>query len=304
MTVPAAGAPAPRLGVITVTYNAAAFLRPFLACCLAQTCKDFELLVVDNASVDKTLAIMSEVTDARVQLLRNERNLGYPAACNQGAHHFLDRGVSDILFINNDTEFDPGLFEGLLTLRALHGADAITPRITFAQDTNINWYAGGRLTFWKGFQGEMLGEGRPNDPSDIEARWTPVATGCCLMAAAATLKRIGTFDENYFVYFEDTDYSIRMKRAGLRLLYASALTVAHKVSQSTGGPLSKFSIRYYQRNQIYCLRKHFSWWIVTLQLALLFFKATARMLTRRDTFDNYLLRLRSTVEGMKIPIRR
>lgn len=292
-----------KVGVVTVTFNAGGFLQPFVDCCLAQTFNDFELLVIDNASSDNTLEVLSATRDPRLSLIRNEHNVGYAAACNQGIRHFLERGVSDILFINNDTEFGPKLFGALRAVRIRHNADAITPRISYAEDVEINWYAGGRFTFWKGFQGEHLGEGEKHDPTDTKPRWTPVAPGCCVMFAARTFERIGYFDENYFVYFEDTDYFLRMGRAGLRLLYAPGLTVAHKISLSTGGSQSEFSIRYYQRNQIYLLRKHFGALTVACQAALVFVKATFRLLARRDTMRQYRLRVSSIIEGLRMSLR-
>lgn len=292
-----------KLGVVTVTYNAANFLQAFLDCSMGQTYPDFELLIIDNASSDSTVALLSVVGDPRIKLLQNECNIGYAAACNQGARYFLNRGASDILFINNDTDFSPDLFVSLQALLASHAADAITPRISNANDTNINWYAGGRFTFWKGFQGEHLGEGRQHNSADTSPRWAPVAPGCCVMFPASTFERIGFFDENYFVYFEDTDYFIRMKRAGLRLLYVPTISITHKVSLSTGGPQSDFSIRYYQRNQIYLLRQHFGLTTLASQIVLIGLKATFRLLTRRDTFRQYVLRLSAISEGLKMPAR-
>lgn len=291
------------LGVMTVTFSAEKFLRPFLECCLAQTHRNFELLVIDNLSTDNTLDVLSEVVDSRIYVVRNKHNVGYAAACNQGVSYFLDRGVCEVLFINNDTEFTPDLFESLLAVRTRYNADAVTPRVSFAEDPSINWYAGGRFTFWKGFQGEHLGECKRHDPTDVEPRWTPVAPGCCVLFASATFKRIGLFDPKYFVYFEDTDYFIRMARAGLHLLYAPGIVIAHKVSLSTGGPQSDFSIRYYQRNQVYLLRKHFGLGTVALQVLLIILKASVRLLMRRDTFRQYALRLSSLGEGLRIPVQ-
>lgn len=291
------------LGVVTVTFNAADFIRPFLDCCLVQTRSDFELLVIDNASTDSTLEVLSAVADSRISVIRNEKNIGYAAACNQGVRHFLARGVTDILLINNDTEFGPELFEALQSARENHRADAVTPRIAYADDPTINWYAGGRFTFWKGFQGEHLGIGQRHDPADTEPRWTPVAPGCCVLFASSIFERIGLFDENCFVYFEDTDYFLRMRRAGLHLLYTPWISVAHKISLSTGGPQSDFSIRHYQRNQMYVLRKHFGWATVAFQIVIVVSKATFRLLARRDTMRQYALRLASLGEGLSMPVR-
>ena len=290
------------LGVVTVTFNAAAYLRPFLDCCVAQQPGDFELLVIDNASSDTSVDVLSRFGDARVHLLRNEANIGYAAACNQGVRHFAQRGVEEILFINNDTEFDAALFATLLAQRRAYQADAVTPRITYFDDPGRNWYAGGRFVFWRGFQGAHLGAGRLHAATRQAVGWTEVAPGCCVLFALGTFRQIGLFDPAYFVYFEDTDFFWRMRRAGLRLLYLPDTVIAHKISLATGGPQSDFSIRYYQRNQIYALRKHFSSVVVLSQIPLLWIKATLRRLLGRDDTRQYWMRLRAMREGFGLPL--
>ncbi len=292
------------LAVVTVTFNAAAYLRPFLECCLAQKPGDFELLVIDNASSDKSVLIARQVCDERVRVLLNESNIGYAAACNQGARHFSSRGFDDILFVNNDTEFDPLLFSSLVAKRRAYRADAVTPRITYFDDPRRNWYAGGRFIFWKGFQGVHFAN-EPNPPTAEQvASWTEVAPGCCVLFAMDTFERIGLFDPAYFVYFEDTDFFLRMRHAGLRLLYVPDSIIAHKISLATGGSQSDFSMRYYQRNQIYVLRKHFSAAVLMGQLPLLWMKATLRWLLCRDDFRQYRIRLRAMREGLALPLPR
>jgi hypothetical protein len=293
----------PVLGVITITYNAAAFLDAFLRCCFAQSLQDFVLLAIDNASGDDTLAVLGQCSDPRLKTIANPVNTGYAAACNQGARLLMDDGIEEILFINNDTEFSPDLFASLLELRQRHGADAITPRITYFSAPDRNWYAGGRFVFWKGFQGELIGDGQVHQPGDETPRWTDVATGCCILFSAAVFRRVGLFDENYFVYFEDTDHFLRMKRAGLRLLYAPGTTLAHKVSLSTGGTQSPFSIRYYQRNQIYLLRKLFGTAILCIQMPIIVGKALARLALGKDSPAQTKLRLQAIREGLRMPLQ-
>lgn len=291
------------IGVLTVTYNAAAHLRPFLECCAAQRGVDFELLVIDNASSDGSRALVQGFEALQATLIANRENIGYAGACNQGLRHFMQRGIREVLFINNDTEFGPELFASLLEQRRLHAADAVTPRITYFSRPDHDWYAGGRFVFWKGFQGEHVGEGLPHVAAAVEKpRWTEVAPGCCLLFGMEVFERIGLFDERYFVYFEDTDLLLRMKRSGLHLLYVPGITVAHKVSLSTGGELSPFSIRYYQRNQIYLLRKHFGRGVLALQLPIVVGKVLLRLLLRQDRPAQAVLRLRSIAEGLRMPV--
>lgn len=288
------------LGVVTVTYNAAAYLAAFLASCLAQTHASFALLVIDNASSDNTLEIVRGLGNPLVHVLANADNIGYAAACNQGIRYFNDLGTDEILFINNDTEFGSGLFSALSELRRKQMADAVTPRVTYFDDPARDWYAGGRFTFWKGFQGQHVDSKRSAGQNAPE--WMEVAPGCCVLFQMTTFRKIGLFDPTYFVYYEDTDFFLRMQRAGLRLLYAPGATIAHKVSLSTGGPQSDFTIRYHQRNQMYVLRKHFGWPIVVAQLPVIFAKATLRLLVGRDTLRQFRLRIRGIREGLAVPL--
>lgn len=290
------------LGVLTITFNAAEYLPPFLACCLAQLPGDFRLLVIDNASSDASAELVAQVADPRVELIVNVENIGYAAACNQGLRHLARGGVEEILFINNDTEFDDTLFATLSARRGEHGADAITPRITYFDDPTRDWYTGGRFVLWKGFQGVHFAPPRQHDTLSETANWTDTAPGCCVLIGLDTFKRIGLFDPAYFVYFEDVDFFLRMRRAGLRLLCLPDTVIAHKISLATGGSQSDFSIRYYQRNQIYTLRKHFSSLVVWSQLALLWAKATMRRLLKRDDARQYRLRLHAMREGLALPL--
>lgn len=292
------------IGVVTITFNAAEHWQPFLECCLAQRPGDFELLVIDNASSDATVSMIETCRDPRIVLMANRDNVGYAAACNQAIQHFAGRGIEEILFINNDTVFGETLFQDLLELRVAHQADAVTPRITYFSKPGHNWYAGGRFVFWKGFQGAHIGEGQYHRAGDDKARWTEVAPGCCVLFSASVFRRIGLFDATYFCYFEDTDYFLRMKRAGLRLLYAPAITLMHKVSLSTGGPGSPFSIRYYQRNQIYLLRKHFGRGTQIVQLFIILIKALLRLALGQDRLQQTAMRFRAIREGLAMPSHR
>lgn len=293
----------PALGVVTVTYNAAKFLLPFLECCSVQTHKNFQILIIDNDSSDSTLEILTAFSDARLKVIANSQNIGYAAACNQGVKYFLDLNINDILLINNDTDFRIDLFESLQSTFREIGADALTPRITYADNHDVDWYAGGHFSFWKGFQGEHSESRKIFHLTDSLPRTTQVAPGCCVLFSASTFNKVGLFDPSFFVYSEDTDFFIRMRKLGLCLIYAPSITIAHKVSLSTGGPQSDFTIRYHQRNQIYLLRKHFSVTIVIIQFIIIFLKATFRFLTLKDSLRQYFLRLSSMIEGLNIPIQ-
>ncbi len=290
------------IGVVTVTFNASAFLRRFLECCLAQESIAFELLVIDNASSDDSADLAQSLDDPRVLVLRNASNLGYAAACNQAILHFASREVGQLLFINNDTEFGSHLFFSMSHHMVQHDADAVTPRITYFEDVSRNWYSGGRFIFWKGFQGTHSMPRKRLASDRALPSWVEVAPGCCVLFHMRTFKRVGLFDPAYFVYSEDTDMFVRMRKFGLRLLYVPGISLAHKVSSSTGGPQSDFSIRYHQRNQIYAIRKHFSRWTVVTQVILLGVKICVRRSLGWDDGRQFRMRWRALREGWNLEL--
>ncbi len=91
------GTAAPRVSIVTCTYNAAALVGATLDGLLAQTWRDFELIVVDDASTDGTAELVAARTDPRIRLIRNPRNVGVAAARNIG----LDAARGEYLFAND-----------------------------------------------------------------------------------------------------------------------------------------------------------------------------------------------------------
>jgi len=81
------------------------------------------------------------------------------------------------------------------------------------------------------------------------------ATGCCVLVPAEVFRKVGLMSEEYFLYFEDTDFSVRLKRAGFNIVYEPYAKLWHKVSSSTGRGESKMSIYYGDRNRLYFNRK-------------------------------------------------
>jgi GT2 family glycosyltransferase len=79
-----------------------------------------------------------------------------------------------------------------------------------------------------------------------------------MLLDSAVFAEIGMMDERYFVYYDDSDFVWRMSRHGLRIRYAPNAVVLHKVSTSTGGELSPFSLYYTNRNRLYFIRKNLS----------------------------------------------
>jgi len=288
-----------RIGIVTVTFNSEKVLRPFLRCCLAQRHADCRLLVVDNASSDGTRQIISEFNERDFDVILNDANVGFAAASNQGIRHFLRLGFERILLLNNDTEFGPTLVADLDRLLAAHQGRVITPRITFHDRPDLNWYCGGRLVLLRGVTGFHDRYRMPNRPEACEVRAVEYAPACCLMVDRSVFEEIGVFDERYFVYWEDVDFCMRLKRARVPILYAPGIVVAHKASSLTGGATSDFSIFQYHHNQVYFVRKHFGPLMLAYTVPVMIIKGLLRVALRGDSWQQFRKRLQAMMAGLR-----
>jgi GT2 family glycosyltransferase len=90
------------------------------------------------------------------------------------------------------------------------------------------------------------------------------ATGCCMLARADAIKKVGLLDEAYYMYAEDADWSLRFLRAGLAILYEPRARVWHKLSVSAGGHLSWFKLSHKERSSLRFFARYARWyhWLV------------------------------------------
>lgn len=214
-----------------------------LACLRSLEGEDVDVIVVDNASEDGTAEAVTGV-----ELIRNERNLGYAGGMNTGIRRALERGADAVLLLNNDVEVERGAIAPLAA--AAEGTGAVCPLVVFADDPGKVWYAGARFDPKRGYNGRHITEttGATTETERI--------CGAAVLIPRETLERVGLFDEDLFAYVEDADWSLRVREAGLSLLVTPVSRVRHKVSASTGGEGSPDAIYYSVRNLLTVCERH------------------------------------------------
>jgi hypothetical protein len=244
------------IGVVTVTYNSGKVINRFMECILAQHYNDFTLYVIDNASSDDTIEILQSFQDSRIVLFPNGRNLGIAAGNNQGIQAASEDGCTHVLLINNDTEFPEALLGGLVESLSIHDCDMVVPKIYYFDEPNRIWCAGASFLKHRGYTTHHLREGEYDPVLDEKIEKINYCPTCCMLIKISVFSRIGTMDENYFVYFDDTDFCYRAWKAGLVMLYDPGIKLWHKVSSLTGGSTSAFSLYHLTRNKVYFLFKN------------------------------------------------
>lgn len=292
-----------RIALVTVTYNGETVWPEFYASMAAQQGVDWQLIVVDNASKDGTIAMVeaAAAVDTRVTLLANSTNVGVAAGNNQGTRLALDKGYEMIALINNDTAFDPDMLHQLATTLEREEAGAVSALIPFYDRPDLCWYGGGHFSASRGMLSLHDGMGKPLTHPGHSFQ-TDYAPTCCVLFKADVFRKLGLMDEAYFVYWDDVDFLWRMKKAGVDILVDPGAVMLHKVSVSTGGRSSDFSIRYGHRNQIYFARKHFGRLYAGYVSAFTTAAGLARMAVAGDSWHQFRVRLAAVAEGWRMAL--
>lgn len=261
------------LGLVTVLFNSPEVLPEFFDSLAAQTDQDWHLEVIDNSTDDRSIDAARTHTArlglTQVRFTRNADNVGVAKGNNQGIANCLELGCDYIALLNNDIVFGPTLFAEVR--RAMDSGEAlVAPRVHY-HDNDSLWYAGGCIRPIAA-TAEHYRDREPVSDADRQNRHTGYAPTCFMAIRADVFKVIGLMDERYFVYYDDTDFVYRCLRQGYRLLYLGSSVLKHKVSSSTGGGGSDFSIYYYNRNRLFFIRKNlrgaeriaaFGWYYLT-----------------------------------------
>jgi hypothetical protein len=266
---------APELSIITINYNG---LQD--TCELLETLplKDerLEVIVVDNASKNDETTLI-EQRFPQVTVIRSEKNLGFAGGNNLGikASH-----GKYLFFVNNDTVFkrEKGIvksekyasaFQPLIErLESSKKTGAVCPKIRFAWDDNPIQYAGYTPLSSITMRNRSIGFGEPDRGQYDKAHTTPYAHGAAMMVKREVIEKAGLMPECYFLYYEELDWSMMIRRAGYEIWYEPACIIYHKESQATGqnSPLKTYFITrnrllFNQRNQSRPIR-----WLTTLYL--------------------------------------
>lgn len=294
----------PRIAIVTVLYNSADVLPAFLNSLEQQSTKDWLLIAVDNNSSDDSVRMVDAWRGGPVEIIHNDTNAGFAVATNQGILLARAKGFDAVLMLNNDTEFSANFVAELADQMIDAAAPVLAPVVLYHGQPDRAWFAGGRFTWTRGpYQAHHIERIPPGDA----AQWpTEFASGCALLVAMSVFDRIGLLDEQYFVYWEDADFCMRCRHAGIPMIVLRHPQVLHHVSVLTGGESSPFSIRMYHRNQIRFLRKHQGMILTWAQAPVMIAKAAFRLATGREPWSATRLRLATIaatlVESKVMPI--
>lgn len=256
-----------RLTVVIVSYNSAPELTRCLAVLSSATRGiDATVVVVDNGSRDNSVDIARA---AGAVVIENRRNVGFARAVNAGLR--VSQGDL-LLLLNPDVELAPGSITALAEALDRTGATAVGPCTVDSEGrVNTTRYYLKAPTFWQVlfFYTRLFGASQSeyrrcrwfNECGlGEEVREVDQIPGACLLTTADAIDRIGPFDERFPIWFEDVDWSERVRRAGGRLLYIGSIVITH----SSGASFARWrsptkEAMFYRSLLLYCRKFHW-WW--------------------------------------------
>lgn len=221
------------------------------------------ILLVDNKSTDDSLKqvyFYAKQNDQPIEILELKQNYGYASGNNRGIKKALAKGADYVLILNPDTVVEKN-FLGELVRVAEHWKNQGTfaffgPRIYLNPKPStlnpLRIYSNGGLINWTQTRGTLKDYGKTaHEVKESEPFETHYVTGTCLLASKETIEKVGLMREDYFLYYEDTDWAIRAKKEGIAQVIVPQSIIWHKVSTSTKA--GSFSYIYYHtRNGLYC----------------------------------------------------
>lgn len=222
-----------RVAVVMVNYNGFEYSRECIDSLQKLDYPNSILVFVDNGSTDGSGdAICNIYKDAIVYLPLTE-NRGVTGGNNAGIDYALEHHLDYVLFLNNDTIVDSSMLGRMVETSRENGDALVVPKI-------VCYYDQKRLDHWIGPDfdwqtGRPEGYQRyPYDSPQLSIRSEiKVASTCCLLAPTSVLRAVGGMDENYFMYYDDADFTIRATRAGYRMMYEPESIVYHKCNKTT-----------------------------------------------------------------------
>ncbi len=240
------------ISIITINYNG-----------LADTCalidsipfNDYplEVIVVDNASQNDE-ATTIEQRYPQVKVVRSSQNLGFAGGNNVGIKAAQGQYL---FFVNNDTIFKDFNIKALISrLNSAENIGMVCPKIRFTWDNHPIQFAGYTPLSPITMRNQSIGFGEEDLGQYNTAHLTPYAHGAAMMVKREVIEKAGMMPECYFLYYEELDWSLRIRQAGYEIWYEPACTIYHKESQATGqnSPLRTY---YITRNRLLFVKRNY-----------------------------------------------
>lgn len=271
----------PKVSVITVNYRQSDTTNSLLQSLEHVDMKFFEVIVVDNSETDDYKNLICPTYELKIIVAK--RNKGFAAANNLG---FTKARGEYILLLNNDTEVDPAFLDEMMeTFHWRRSIGAVSPKIKYFSNPMLLQYAGYSKMNPFTLRMRARGSRKPDSSNYSQRALTSYAHGCAMMVRRDVLEEVGPMPEEYFLYYEEHDWSMTIRKAGYEICYEPGAVVYHKESVTVRKD-SPMKVYYLNRNRFLFMRRNLTTFQKLISTAYLLFISiplnTLRYVLRRQ----------------------
>jgi len=271
----------PKVSIIILNWNGWQDTLECLDSLLKITYPNYEVIVIDNGSTNESLAKLkmnppaggeklkvdgpSDSAQGKqgFKIIENKENLGFAGGNNVGIKYALENGADYVLLLNNDTLVSETFLSELLSQAEKNKAFGLFgPKIYFWPRTSPEriWFTGGRINWLKTKGWHVNYDAKENSLPETGAKLIEAdyITGCGLLIRREVIEKIGHLSDDYFLYYEDTDYCLKAGAAGWKCGIVPSARIWHKVSRSAK-EFSPSYLYYHARNGLLMAKKNNPW---------------------------------------------
>ena len=210
---------------------------------------NLKIIIIDNASTDDSASLLTKKYP-QLMIIKSKNNGGYASGMNLGTHEALKLGAEFLLYVNNDIIVTKDFLEPMIKIAlANKKVGMISPKVLYQHDPNMIYCAGGELSKLR-CVGLAKYQGKSADKYGTNSRNISIAEGCFIFIRKEVFENVGFMDEKFFMYFEDAEFSERV-RDQFHILYLHNSIVYHK--SGAGHSWSEYTdvyYFYYTRNRL------------------------------------------------------
>lgn len=249
----------PLVYIILVNYNGADDTVACLNSLRKIDYKNKKIIIIDNASTDNSLDVLYSFLNDDVLLFGLNENIGFAGGNNVGIKYAMGHKADYVLLLNNDTEVEPDFLTHLVVkAEESPSIGVVGGRINYFSEKEKVWFLGGKINKFSGKTRHLFLNKTNKQKLPITAFDTEYITGCMMLVRADVIKIVGTMKEDYFLYYEETDWCAKINKAGYRLVIEPKSIIYHKISSSTK-KISNIVSYYYDRNSYFFIVDNYSY---------------------------------------------
>jgi len=254
----------PRIVAVILNTNRRDDTLACLGALARSTYANLGVIALDNASTDGSVEAI-EVAFPSARIVRLAENLGYAGNNNQGIRLALEQNADWVLVLNEDTLVEPDCLTRLVEAAQRDPRIGVIGPLVYTFDPGAVISSAGGVIDWRLADGTNAGLGE-QDTGQYPARTVDFINGCGLLVSRRAIERAGLLDASFFIYYEETDWCVRIARQGFDVRFEPGARMRHKapIDASQFGPSTLY---YVTRNRIRFFARHAPWPLKLVSLA-------------------------------------